>query len=295
MSQFPDNWLVQPEQVVAPNESAADAAKLSRAESRLEWQKSSENKLLRREGIVLLFILVVLIYISAKRIAPWIAKDKFATCCPADVNDSAWAEAWLVVGAGLAAVSVALFAVWRIRNGVYQGLFGDRREVEAQQASLQKREASQSTSDESPTLVSLWNLTQERLDYYHNLATTQAEKSFARAQTAMFIGFVLVIILVWFSVTAKTTSGSIAAGSLGALVGSATAYISGTFIRSQEDAASHLRSYFLQPLEFSRFLAAERIAMKVQGETQAQTLASVAIAVATGGAKLDMDATKRNE
>jgi len=31
------------------------------------------------------------------------------------------------------------------------------------------------------------------------------------------------------------------------------------FVRSQETAAKHLRSYFDQPTEFSRYLAAERL------------------------------------
>ncbi|MCM4082192.1 hypothetical protein [Paractinoplanes hotanensis] len=62
----------------------------------------------------------------------------------------------------------------------------------------------------------------------------------------------------------------------------AAAYVAGTFIRTQENASSHLKSYFLQPLEFSRFLAAERIAMKMQGPARDQTLSSVAIAVAGG-------------
>ncbi|WP_225642462.1 hypothetical protein [Streptomyces werraensis] len=35
--------------------------------------------------------------------------------------------------------------------------------------------------------------------------------------------------------------------------------MSKTFVKSQETAAEHLKAYFDQPLEFSRYLAAERL------------------------------------
>ncbi|WP_433797503.1 hypothetical protein [Actinoplanes sp. CA-252034] len=99
----------------------------------------------------------------------------------------------------------------------------------------------------------------------------------------MIIGFVIVLALAWFGVTAERGAGGIIAGTLSGVVGVATAYIAGTFIRTQENSSAHLRSYFLQPLEFSRFLAAERIAMKVQGPIRDETLSAVAVAVAGYG------------
>jgi hypothetical protein len=45
--------------------------------------------------------------------------------------------------------------------------------------------------------------------------------------------------------------------------------VSRTFVLSQQAAASHLRAYFDQPLEFARYLAAERIVMDA-GLDQAQ-------------------------
>ncbi|MFF3950798.1 hypothetical protein ACFYYN_39270 [Streptomyces sp. NPDC001902] len=58
---------------------------------------------------------------------------------------------------------------------------------------------------------------------------------------------------------ASTTAGSILVGGLGAVSAALAGYVSKTFVRSQEAAATHLRSYFDQPLEFSGFLAAERL------------------------------------
>jgi hypothetical protein len=69
----------------------------------------------------------------------------------------------------------------------------------------------------------------------------------------MLIGFAIL------AVNAKTTTAAVTTGSLGAVGAALAAYIGKTFIRSQETAASHLRAYFDQPLELSRYLAAERL------------------------------------
>ncbi|MFG3369578.1 hypothetical protein ACIPWY_31425 [Streptomyces sp. NPDC090032] len=58
---------------------------------------------------------------------------------------------------------------------------------------------------------------------------------------------------------ASTTAGSVVAGGLGAVAAGLSGYVSRTFVRSQEASAGHLRAYFDQPLEFSRYLAAERL------------------------------------
>ena len=58
---------------------------------------------------------------------------------------------------------------------------------------------------------------------------------------------------------ASTTAGSIVAGGLGAVSAGLAGYAGKTFVRSQEAAAIRLRSYFDRPLEFSMYLAAERL------------------------------------
>jgi hypothetical protein len=252
------------------------------AEERIEWRRSPDRKALNREGIAILVVAALAVYIAMWRVAPWLAKQ-IDGCCTYGIDEFSWMQAYFFASIFLIVFSFALYRFWRQRSSLYRGLFRDRRLVEAERSALQRAEAQQGEpSSDSPTLESLWSLTQRRLDYYHDLATTQAETSFARAQTAMIIGFVLVLALAWFGTTAKSGSGSIVAGTLSGIVGAATAYIAGTFIRTQENASSHLKSYFLQPLEFSRFLAAERIAMKMQGPARDQTLSSVAIAVAGG-------------
>jgi hypothetical protein len=119
--------------------------------------------------------------------------------------------------------------------------------------------------DDRLTLAALWGLTHTRMDEYHVIATGQAKRSFGAAQIAMGIGFVLLVVFAILAVEAKTAA-AIGAGGLGAVGAAFSAYIGKTFIRSQESAADHLRAYFDQPLELSRYLAAERLLADAQGQ-----------------------------
>ncbi|WP_433465715.1 TRADD-N-associated membrane domain-containing protein [Spirillospora sp. CA-128828] len=114
-------------------------------------------------------------------------------------------------------------------------------------------------------LPALWDVTHKRLDYYHKIATTHARQSFRNSQIAMGIGFALLIGFAALALNAETTTASIVSGGLGAAAAGFAGYISRTFVRSQESAASHLRAYFNQPLEFSRYLAAERLLESLNG------------------------------
>lgn len=108
-------------------------------------------------------------------------------------------------------------------------------------------------------LPELWEATHARLDLYHQIATGQAKTSFRNAQIAMGAGFLLLVLFAGIALWASTTAVAIVAGGLGAVSAALAGYVAKTFIRSQEAAATHLRSYFDQPLELSRYLAAERL------------------------------------
>jgi secreted trypsin-like serine protease len=110
----------------------------------------------------------------------------------------------------------------------------------------------------------LWRVTHAGLDYHHQIATGQARQSFRNAQIAMGVGFVLLVVFAVLALTAQSTTGTIVTGALGAASAAFAAYIGRTFVRSQETAAAHLRSYFAQPLEFSRYLAAERLLNSIE-------------------------------
>ncbi|WP_329431102.1 hypothetical protein OG339_48935 (plasmid) [Streptosporangium sp. NBC_01495] len=145
--------------------------------------------------------------------------------------------------------------------GVYRSTFRERQETQraehARQA-LQQAETSLGEADRL-ALPGLWDVTHKRLDYYHQIATSQARQSFRNAQIAMTVGFVLLVVFAVLALSATTPTASIVTGALGAAAAAFAAYIGRTFVRSQESAAGHLRAYFDQPLEFSRYLAAERL------------------------------------
>ncbi|GGZ24281.1 TRADD-N-associated membrane domain-containing protein [Streptomyces poonensis] len=124
------------------------------------------------------------------------------------------------------------------------------------------------------------------MDYYHEIVTHQAKRSFASAQMAMVTGFTLLIAFVILSMNASTTAGAIVAGALGGVSAALAGFVSKTFVRSQESAAEHLEAYFDQPLEFSRYLAAERLLAhgRLSEEQQAEAVTALVQAIAAGPA-----------
>jgi hypothetical protein len=134
------------------------------------------------------------------------------------------------------------------------------------------------------TLSELWAVTHRRLDHYHGIALGQAARSFRNAQISMWVGFLLLVGFTIVALQASTTAGSVVAGALGAASAALAGYVSRTFVKSQETAAGHLRAYFDQPLEFSRFLAAERLIAdaNLSQEQRAEVLASLVQSMIAG-------------
>jgi hypothetical protein len=144
--------------------------------------------------------------------------------------------------------------------------------------------------DDRLTLAALWDVTHGRMDLYHQIVTGQARNSFRAAQVAMGVGFVVLVVFAVVAVQAKTTTGAITTASLGTVGAAFAAYIGKTFIRSQESAADHLRAYFDQPLELSRYLAAERLladAGDLTAEQRAAIVGSLVQSIATAGQPSD--------
>ncbi len=133
-------------------------------------------------------------------------------------------------------------------------------------------------------LASLWDVTHTRLALYHKIATTQAKRSFISAQVAMALGFVLLIGFVVAAVQAEKTAAAAVAGALGAVAAALAAFVSKTFVKSQESAAEHLKAYFDQPLEFSRYLAAERLLndAKLTDDQRAEVVSQLVQLIASG-------------
>jgi hypothetical protein len=105
----------------------------------------------------------------------------------------------------------------------------------------------------------LWKITQRRIRYYHEIATGQARSSFRNGQIAAYTGFAVVIGVAAIAGFTSNGTGAIAASVIGVAGAGLSAYIGSTFMRAQAAASESLREYFLQPVEFSRVLAAERL------------------------------------
>jgi hypothetical protein len=131
--------------------------------------------------------------------------------------------------------------------------------VRLQEAEQKLALENKGSSDDRLALSALWEVTHSRIDLYHQIATGQARQSFAAAQLAAGVGFILVVFFAVLATLAHNSAGAITAGALGAVSAALAGYIGRTFVRSQESAASNLRAYFDQPLEFSKYLAAERL------------------------------------
>lgn len=74
------------------------------------------------------------------------------------------------------------------------------------------------------------------------------------------------------------------AGGLGAVSAALAGLTSRTLVKAQEAAAAHLRAYFDQSLEFSRYLAAERIIADagLTQEQRAQVVTSLVHSMVSG-------------
>ncbi|MFJ8606325.1 hypothetical protein ACIRH0_03925 [Streptomyces sp. NPDC093675] len=159
--------------------------------------------------------------------------------------------------------------------------------------------ADELTASRDLTLSHLWAVTNARLDLYHDIATRQARQAFRNAQAAMVTGFLLLAAFVTVALKASTTTGAVVAGGLGAVSAALSGYVSRTFVKSQETAAGHLKAYFDQPLEFARYLTAERLITE-SGLTEAQRQEAVmalvkGLATPPGGGALPREASEQQQ
>lgn len=135
----------------------------------------------------------------------------------------------------------------------------DRLDDRLREAALQRAEEKVATSAEELSLHALWALTQQRIDHYHRLATSQSTTSFRIGQAIMILGFVAVVALGIFAASATNGTAAIAASVVAVAGAALSGFVGATFMRSQSEASSQLREFFLQPVEFSRLLGAERL------------------------------------
>ncbi|MFD2024157.1 hypothetical protein [Promicromonospora aerolata] len=136
-----------------------------------------------------------------------------------------------------------------------------RTRVQAAEDALQVALESQ---DQNLALQRIWAVVHERLEQYHQDAQRQGRIAFSRAMGAMSLGFLILAACVAATFFATSAIGIVVTGSLGAISAGVAGYVSQTYLRAYQDSAIHLRAYFAQPVEASRFLFAER-AIAVSG------------------------------
>ncbi|MFV8133202.1 TRADD-N-associated membrane domain-containing protein [Streptomyces syringium] len=188
-----------------------------------------------------------------------------------EVKEGATAEE---LGAVIAVVSaVVAFAAWARQRQADRAIDAGRERVREAERGVEgalaarsgpaiaapQEEAEARHDRRDLALARLWSLTHRRLDLYHEIATNQARRSFVSAQVSMVVGFALLVLFVVLALNVSSTTGAIVTGGLGAVSAALAGFISKTFVKSQQSAADHLKAYFDQPLEFSRYLAAERL------------------------------------
>jgi hypothetical protein len=175
----------------------------------------------------------------------------------------------LAIGLALAAFFFAYIGVVvaRVRQRQLRSQYNDRLTISEARKELRQAEEEVAISG-ATDFFSLWSLTQKRLDYYHRIATTQAERSFMYGQIAAGLGFATVLITAVIAAFARSLAASISAAVVGVSGGGLGAYIGATFMRSQDVSAAQMREYFRQPLEFSNDLAAERLLGMLDDESK---------------------------
>ncbi|MCK2023176.1 hypothetical protein KZC52_09595 [Microbacterium sp. kSW2-24] len=138
---------------------------------------------------------------------------------------------------------------------------------------LQERERNLADSGEPLSLAALWSVTQERIEYYHRIVTTQSEVSFKNGAVTSYVGFGLLLVLAIIgALTARDAATSITLGSLGAVGAALAGYLGATFMKIQAESSAQLRQFFSQPVEFSKLLGVERLIESLPPEERAASV-----------------------
>jgi hypothetical protein len=172
--------------------------------------------------------------------------------------------------AGLVSLALSIFYFFSVTKR-------ENENVEQQRVNLknEEKELVQELKANDTDFATLWSLTQSRIDYYHQIATNQARRSFVSTQVATVGGFILIISVGVIASQADSPVAAISAGSVGVVGGSLSAYIGATFMKSQTEATAQLRQFFMQPVEFSRILGAERLLDNLEPEEKSKAVQQI--------------------
>lgn len=182
----------------------------------------------------------------------------------------------LAIGALLAVYGAQFTLLLRRRA------FHERYALAAARGLLRDAEDEVANANDDTSFSSLWFATQRRLDYYHEIATSQSQRSFAYGQAAAGAGLVVVLVCTILAIVSGSTAGAVSAGVLGGSAAALAGYVGSTFLRTHDVSAQQLRAYFSQPLEASRFLSAERLLGEINDPARREEAASALLLAVAG-------------
>jgi hypothetical protein len=268
------------------NDHASEKSSSDLAFNRHMWINSPERK--RFVRVVLSTVIGIVILTCISELIAFLATQSDDNY-NGDVTFNRISVA-LVTGAALSYFSAAGLVLYRV---LLRQRVGDRIRL-GLVADLQKEEEKLAAA--GTDFDSLWAITQKRLDFYHDIATQQARTSFRSGQVAAYSGFAVVVLVAILAAFTKNGTGAIAASVIGVAGAGLSAYVGATFMRAQESSASQLRAYFLQPVEFARVLAAERLLEKIEPEGRARVVETIIGSIVTSGDRgVESIATSRSK
>lgn len=156
--------------------------------------------------------------------------------------------------------------------------FKSRRREDDWRVKLEENEnrvAEELNKVEQTDFGTLWAATQQRIGYYHKIATSQARNSFISSQLAIVAGFILLVVFGLIAAQATTAVGAISAGAVGVVGAGLSAYIGATFMKAQSEASAQLREFFNQPVEFARLLGAERLVDSLEDHHRSEAVQNI--------------------
>ena len=225
---------------------------LARRRQKLAWNKSPERKAWTRTTWRVLFAEVLILLVgSGVYIFSPLAPTGGEYLSPTELLTAPVLASFTV----FYFTTLALAGYWLVQRRYFREgqIFGESSALRQEEKAI-----AENTVGELE-LSALWVVTQRRIDFYHRIATTQAENSFRLGQIASIAGFSVVIALGVFASFSASSTGAIAASVVGVAGAAMTAFIGATFMKAQAEASAQLKQFFYQPVEFARLLGAERL------------------------------------
>jgi hypothetical protein len=165
-----------------------------------------------------------------------------------------------LIGGGLLLSGLVVSILAFVRKNMVEADFRWRQLQEA------RRNVDLAAQRLDPTkLKSIIEFNKQQTDQYHALTKAQAADSYKRAQFAMFLGFLVLVFGVVFSLASDEAIAKVTTASLTGLGALLSGFLGKTFLDTYRSALDQLNYYFQQPLVTSYLISAERLAGSLRG------------------------------